>query len=152
MEVLGCTLANILSSPPSFLEYVAAAWLLHLLRTVVGYLACKIFSTAQLDTTTDIKKRKFKSNAWYGVYYTVIAGWGFYLLTTVTRWNQLPNICAPVLTTHDAFMAFPSLRVYHVIQLAFYMEYLVAIILEIDVKRRDATAFLLHHVLSLIHI
>jgi hypothetical protein len=99
------------------------------------------------------ERKKLASNMWYAAYYLCVAAWGLHLFYNVTlwAWDADHDVCSwqPVLAS---FATWRSLHVYHCTQVAFYLNYLFAMAIGIDVKRKDQLAFGAHHIITLLLI
>jgi len=98
----------------------------------------------------DVKERKkVASYAWYALYYTVILGWGLWLFYGVKDWGwNMADVCRwqPIAESMGSSRA---LHVYHCVQVAFYLDYLFAMVTGIDVTRKDQWAFASHHIITI---
>jgi len=98
------------------------------------------------------QRKKLASNAWYAVYYTWAAMWGAHLFFEVTGWaNNMEAVCSWE-SVETNFATWRTLHIYHCTQVAFYLNYLFAMVAGIDVKRKDQVAFAAHHVITLLLI
>lgn len=118
---------------------------MHMLRTLVASVALRIAD--HYKVTSKKQRRKVASNAWYGTYYLCAAVTGAWLLWT-SGWWSVGNICAHADALKD-FDRFPLLYYYYCVQVAFYLNYIFAMVSGIDVKRKDFWAFALHHVITM---
>lgn len=98
------------------------------------------------------EKKKLASNVWYATYYSYVALWGAHLFFDVTLWgHDMEAVCSwqPVVAV---FSTWRSVHIYHCTQVAFYLNYLFAMLMGIDVRRKDQLAFGAHHVITLLLI
>ena len=97
----------------------------------------------------DKERKKVASYAWYSLYYTVVVVWGLWLFYVVKDWGwDMANVCRwePIAQSVGTS---PSLHLYHCVQVAFYLNYLFAMVTGIDVKRKDQWAFASHHIITI---
>lgn len=100
----------------------------------------------------DHERKKLASNVWYAIYYTWAALWGAHLFYGVTGWAADMDAVCSWQHVETVFSTWRSLHVYHCTQVAFYLNYLFAMVAGIDVKRKDQVAFAAHHVITLLLI
>jgi hypothetical protein len=123
---------------------------LQLLRMVVGTL-CVAFVEfwCRKGPMKRDERRRLASESWYCVYYTVILVWGYKLFFEMTGWAyDVEGVCGwePI---EVAFSAWRSLHVYHCVQVAFYCNYLFAMVAHIDQLRQDWWAYAAHHLITI---
>ena len=97
-------------------------------------------------------RKKLASHVWYGWYYTVILAWGAWLFFDVTSWASDMSAVCTWEAIGTSFGTWRSLHIYHCIQVAFYINYLFAMAMGIDVRRKDWKAFAVHHAITLLLI
>jgi hypothetical protein len=126
---------------------------LQLLRMFTGLVplaAIEFFCHKGAFTSDD--KKKLASNLWYATYYSYMALWGTRLFLEDTGWAyDMDQVCSwqPVA---QVFSTWRNLHIYHCVQVAFYLNYVFAMVVGIDVRRKDQWAFAAHHVITLLLI
>jgi len=121
--------------------------ILHVLRLLVGFAA-----TSGRHFAHDKDRKKLASYAWYSCYYCVILAWGAWLFYVDKQWGQdMTRVCEWE-SIQSSMGNASSLHVYHCVQVAFYLNYLFAMVTGIDVKRKDQLAFAAHHVITVLLI
>lgn len=121
--------------------------ILQVFRTIVGYYATRWIIATENQTL----RKKVASDAWYSVYYGLAAVVGVLILYMTGWWNDLEGVCLPI-DMNAATIDYPYLDLYHATQLAFYINYLYAMVVGIDNRRKDQTAFLIHHLVTVVLI
>lgn len=121
---------------------------LHVLRLIVGFFSAVFLEfCCRTGPVSEHTRKKISSNAWYGLYYTcaVISG---LLLMYQTEWTDRETICSYEYAP-TSLLRYPWLYIYQCTQVAFYLNYFFAMVTGIDVKRKDQTAFIIHHVATI---
>lgn len=126
---------------------------LQVLRTVTGLVGVALIELFCHTGPMEVhERRKLSSYIWYAAYYSVITVWGAHLFFNVTAWaSNIEAVCSwePVLI---AFNRWRTVHIYHCTQVAFYLNYLFAMLVGMDVRRKDQTAFTAHHIITLLLI
>jgi TLC domain-containing protein len=121
---------------------------LQLSRMATGALAVRLFEFISNEPETEEKRKKIATNAFYGIYYLIASAVGVYLLFYATGWADALTLCS----REDQNISLSKhllLHVYHCTQVAFYLNYLFAMIYGIDNRRKDQWAFASHHVITI---
>ena len=117
---------------------------LHLMRILLGIAVERWLPVEEVKD-----RKKVASYAWYAFYYSVILTWGLWLFYGVTPWGwNMPQVCRwePIAQSMGTSR---TLHVYHCVQVAFYLDYLFAMVTGIDVHRGDQWAFASHHIITI---
>jgi hypothetical protein len=117
---------------------------LQLARMAIGAVAIRLCDVAIEESE---RCKKIATNAFYAVYYSVAVAMGLYLFH-ITGWADRSTICSHEEST-ISLSKYTLLHVYHCMQVAFYLNYLFAMISGIDNRRKDQWAFQLHHVITI---
>jgi hypothetical protein len=126
---------------------------LQLLRMLTGLVLVGLIEFfCHVGPMHEHKRKKLASNVWYALYYTWAALWGAYLFFNVTDWASDMSVVCSRQPVEEVFAAWRTLHIYHCTQVAFYLNYLFAMVAGIDVKRKDQVAFAAHHVITLLLI
>jgi hypothetical protein len=143
MDLLGYTFFQ-LGGPFEELGNVLIVFVvLQLARMSIGSFAVWLYDAAAQGT----ERKKIATNAFYAVYYTGAVALGLYLFR-VTDWADRGTICSYE-EASISLSRYALLHVYHCIQVAFYLNYLFAMLSGIDPVRKDQWAFELHHVITI---
>ncbi len=102
---------------------------LQLLRIALGTVIVAMVELFFCRGAMPVKTRqKLHSAAWYAAYYTVVSMWGAALFVRHTGWAaEIENVCIWESVT-ASFGTWRSLHVYHCVQVAFYLNYLFAMV------------------------
>jgi|WetSurMetagenome_2_1015567.scaffolds.fasta_scaffold00274_23 hypothetical protein len=126
---------------------------LQVLRTLTGLVGVALIELFFHNGPMDFHERKkLSSYIWYATYYSVITVWGTHLFLDVTGWAwEIDKVCSwePVMTS---FATWRTIHIYHCTQVAFYLNYLFAMLVGMDVRRKDQLAFTAHHIITLLLI
>lgn len=106
--------------------------------------------TGNNNGNDDDKAKKIASNAWYALYYSIALCMGMYLFY-ITGWMDGATICSHE-PQHVSLTTYPLLHIYHCMQVAFYLNYVYAMLTGIDAPRKDGIAYMIHHVLTILLI
>lgn len=154
LEVLGSLPLFRLRGPFEELANVGVMFVvLQALRMITGLCGVALIEFLFHSGPMNAKERqRLASHVWYASYYTVSALWGYHLFANVTQWMyNMEAACSHEAIT-VSFSTWRSLHVYHCTQVAFYLNYLFAMAVRIDVLRHDWIAYGAHHVITIMLI
>lgn len=120
-----------------------------LFRVVLSYSTIVCAECLVPKALTTSQRRRVSSDLWYALYYMFAAATGTYLLIRL-GWDDWTRICSwedaeAVLNTDKLLYA------YHCVQVAFYVNYVFAMMSGIDPPHKDY-AYIVHHVITLVLI
>ncbi len=118
---------------------------MHAVRMVVSAMGLRLADV--YGVRKERQRRKVASNAWYATYYLCAALTGAWILHN-SGWWAMGNICVVSSAPSDC-ARFPILYHYFCVQVAFYINYIMAMATGIDVRRKDFWAFSAHHVITM---
>ncbi len=125
---------------------------LRLVISVVTLITVECFTGAAIKD--NLTKRKIASNAWYAVYYTCAVLFGLKIAWRLDLFSVnggLRDVC--VYEQAEATLnRWPQMQIFHRVQVAFYFNYLFAMVTGIDARRKDEKVFVFHHVITLLLI
>jgi hypothetical protein len=123
-----------------------------LIVSIVTLIAVECFTGHAIkDNAT---RRKIASNAWYAVYYTCAVLFGLKIAWKLDLFSingGLRDVCLRE-TAEITLSRWPELHLFHRVQVAFYINYLFAMVTGIDARRKDESVFIFHHVITLLLI
>jgi len=118
-------------------------------RLILSYstiVCAECISTKPLNGS---QRKKVASDLWYGTYYIVAVVTGAYLFYT-RGWFDAMRVCSS--EDVDAMLSVDKLLyAYHCMQVAFYVNYVFAMMTGIDPPHKD-NAYIIHHIITLILI
>ena len=87
----------------------------------------------------NLTRRKIASNAWYAIYYTCTVMFGLKIAWKLDLFSVnggLRDVCLHE-TAEATLSRWPQMQIFHRVQVAFYFNYLFAMVTGIDARRKD---------------
>lgn len=153
MEIFGWKTPFFQLSGPfeEFSSVLVLFLIISVLRIAVGVVSVIAVECALPRAAPPELRKKIRSNGWYAFYYTLVLLWGLGILYK-TGWLLEPlKICSHE-NAERIFRRFPMMHLYYSFQVAFYLNYIYAMVTKIDEPRKDWLAFLAHHVITILLI
>ena len=119
-------------------------------RVILSYSTIVCAECLSPKALTAVQRKRVASDLWYATYYVIAAFTGACLLFVRLGWNDQSRICswedaAAVLSADKLLYA------YHCMQVAFYVNYVFAMLTGIDPPHKDYS-YAVHHIITLVLI